>query len=437
MENKSFSISRKLIHLVVISFAFSVFLFIVVHLSLNKVLGTYFNSNQFMNYQAEMVTERLEQYIQKEKVASTDIVKLSQWTSKERYVLITVFKDGFLIYDSAYSKAEEKGYFQEKQRVSEKKYAKEVIFTDGKADVLVYDFHILEYLDRIFVAEFIGFSLLFFMLVLKGIKHRIKDIKRLNEEIYILEGGNLEYHINLNGNDELAQLAESIESLRVSFKDKLLVIEKLQNERKGLVTEMAHDMRTPLTALIMYLGFAKNNTRGDAEALNTYVDMAYSKAKFIKEFSDKLFEYSLLDTDVEMDLEVVTIEEAFYGNISDFVSYLSDNGFSIDMSSNFMTLCIQVNKEYISRILINLISNILKYGDKDIPIQIFFIEVMSSVEIHIINGTNGYSECNIESTMIGNRIIEKMMYAMHGKCNCHQNNNNYESVLIFPIVGER
>ncbi len=58
------------------------------------------------------------------------------------------------------------------------------------------------------------------------------------------------------GHDELAMIAKSIEDLRKAFLDKLKAIEELQAESR-LVTEMSHDMRTPLTSLIMNLEFAK------------------------------------------------------------------------------------------------------------------------------------------------------------------------------------
>lgn len=59
------------------------------------------------------------------------------------------------------------------------------------------------------------------------------------------------------GHDELAMIAKSIEDLRKAFLDKLKAIEELQAESRSLVTEMSHDMRTPLTSLIMNLEFAK------------------------------------------------------------------------------------------------------------------------------------------------------------------------------------
>lgn len=434
MANNRKTISNKLTHLVLFSFLFSVMVFLVVHVGLNRLLNEYFNSNSYINSQKDAVIQNLKQYVREQHVSATDKEKLIKWTTREKYVMITIFRDGLLIYDSAYTASEEKGYYSEKQRLYEKENSCEVVFSDGKADVLVYEMYVQKYYEMIFVAEFVGACVLILMMVLYGVKLKIKDIELLNDEIHIMEGGELDYPVTVRGNDELTQLAESVDGLRQSFREKLVLIETLQQDRRNMVTEMAHDMRTPLTALLMYLGFAEDERNNDAQSVKLYVNKAYDQAQYLKAFSDKLFDYFLIDSTMDMELELVSFSDAFYDGISDFVSHLRSNGYIVNENLDFPALSVQINKEYVARILYNCMSNIVKYSCKDEEIALYCVERNNAVEIRIVNSVKETIDINTESTMMGIRIIEKMMGKMFGKYITKRDGLVFESVLIFPIV---
>lgn len=105
-------------------------------------------------------------------------------------------------------------------------------------------------------------TFIFLIIVLLGIRKSLRYLQTIHQEIHILEGGELDYEMTVKGHDELAMSAKSIEDLRKSFLDKLQAIDELQEESRSLVTEMSHDMRTPLTSLMMNLEFAKKEKDG-------------------------------------------------------------------------------------------------------------------------------------------------------------------------------
>jgi len=76
-------------------------------------------------------------------------------------------------------------------------------------------------------------------------------ILQLSKEIQILEGGSLEYAITVKGKDELSKLAEGIEGMRKSFKRMIRKETEIVRENQKIVTEMSHDLRTPITSVML------------------------------------------------------------------------------------------------------------------------------------------------------------------------------------------
>ena len=79
-----------------------------------------------------------------------------------------------------------------------------------------------------------------------------ESILKLSDEIAILEGGSLDYSITVKGKDELAMLAEGIENMRIAFQSLLNQEMEMMKENQRIVTEMSHDIRTPVTAIMLY-----------------------------------------------------------------------------------------------------------------------------------------------------------------------------------------
>lgn len=108
------------------------------------------------------------------------------------------------------------------------------------------------------VCAFMCASIIFVAIFISSIGKLISYICKLENDIQILEGGNLEYEVTEQGNDELTSLAKSMNRMRVSFREQMEREQALHQAHQHLITEMAHDLRTPLTGIMLYteiLGF--------------------------------------------------------------------------------------------------------------------------------------------------------------------------------------
>ena len=94
-----------------------------------------------------------------------------------------------------------------------------VSFADGEAKVSIQGMYAYRFYNYAMVAELVLSFSLFLLFVLLGIRAKMNYILTLNNEIEILEGGNLDYSITVQGKDELAALAESLDQMRISFRN--------------------------------------------------------------------------------------------------------------------------------------------------------------------------------------------------------------------------
>lgn len=220
--------------------------------------------------------------------------------------------------------------------------------------------------------------------------------------------------MTVKGHDELAMIAKSIEDLRKAFLDKLQAIDEPQEESRSLVTEMSHDMRTPLTSLMMNLEFAKKEEAGADTRKDQYIANAYEKALQLKNLSDNLFAYFLLDKEHEPELETVAVKEVIYDLLSDQVAILHQEKFKVHLLGEAPDSYINVNVEELGRVFDNLMSNLLKYADPKKDINLTFLSDQEIFEIQVSNAIKETDDTQ-ESTRLGERSIKRMMSRMHGQ----------------------
>lgn len=157
----------------------------------------------------------------------------------------------------------------------------------------------------------ISFSV-FLLVVFWGIRKKIRYIMVLHDEIEILEGGSLDYPITVKGKDELSELAEGLDCMRVSFQGMIEREANIVQENQKMITEMSHDIRTPVTSIMLYTEILKNGKYKDEEQLNEYIERIDRKAHRMKQLTDNFFEYMLVTGDDEIELEEPEFCEALF-----------------------------------------------------------------------------------------------------------------------------
>ena len=438
------SLYFKLAGLLLAAVAVSGLFFVVINYAGEQMITKIFSDSSHIEKLSEAYIQDLQDYIDETKAASNDSEKLTEWVRKRKIVSIQVYKDEILTYDSNYpdaavEDAEAEGAYYDWE------YYYTAEFADGTADVFLYGFFSYPLYSYAMTAEILLAVILLVAIVILGIRRPVKYIGRLKDECEILGNGNLDYQVTVQGRDELALLAQGLDNMRMALRESNEKEAELTAANRRMITEMSHDLRTPLTSLLIYTEILGKKAAKDPRQAMEYVRKIEKKARQIKRLSDNIFEYALITEETKAELgEPQTLRELFYDPLSEMTAYLGERGYTVelrpDTGSGSERRQIRVNEEYINRIMDNIVSNIEKYADKSMPVR---IETIYTEEYGGLAFRNGIS-CSTEdrrktegSTNIGLHNVEKMMKNMDGYFRVKQTENIFEITLIFPWVKEK
>ena len=261
-----------------------------------------------------------------------------------------------------------------------------------------------------------------------------RRIIRLSQEAAGVGAGDLEGIITVDGVDEIAALAADIDGMRDS------IIERMGNEKRAweanseLITAMSHDIRTPMTSLIGYLGLLSNRKSLTEEEQGRYLDAAYGKALALKELTDELFKYFLVfgRSEIELHKEEYEAHLLLMQLLGEAGFDLQDSGMTVQnidrMEDGYM---LSTDVAMLKRVIDNLLSNIKKYADPQRPVVILTEKKDKQVSVTVSNSISS-RKSTTESTKIGLRTCEKIMTALGGEFKTENDGKRFTAELWLP-----
>ncbi|MCI8571254.1 MAG: HAMP domain-containing histidine kinase, partial [Lachnospiraceae bacterium] len=273
--------------------------------------------------------------------------------------------------------------------------------------------------------------LLFFVLTMLGVRRKILYVNQLSRDIEILEGGNLEYEVHVQGNDEISDLAAGLNAMKVSFKNQIEEVECLTRTNQEMVTEISHDLRTPLTSVLLYAEILLNGKYGEEENKQKYLNKMIKKIQHMKDLSDRLLAYSVHSAEEKyIPAGYVPLHSGLYDEISDMCSYLAEQGLAVKENLRWKEGDVFIYGEYLTRILDNISSNILKYADVQ-ALVLVWDEYYADEMCITFENVCGQKNSSMDSYNIGIRNVKMMMEEMGGKCEVVQDREQFRICLRF------
>ena len=313
-------------------------------------------------------------------------------------------------------------------------YSIEVNFSDRSVLVAVQDYaETLYLLGDIFA---VGVSiLLFILIVIVYYQAEISRIMRLSRDVKAIAGGDLQGKIGKMGNDEIAQLASHVDGMRDSIVQKMEDKEQAWRANQDLITSISHDIRTPLTSLLGYLELMDAHKDNLTEEQQRYLSVCSENASRIKRQSDELFNYFLAygHKDDAVSLEAYDASVLFDQLLSErFLSAeLSNVPLEYELSPALKGVQVYTNVDYLSRVLDNLYSNIVKYADHQSPAT-FCVEYRDRMVV--VTGENKIAKRSgkVESTKLGLLTCESIMHSLQGSFRTQKKDDTFTVVLALP-----
>lgn len=428
------SIYFQLLRLLLLASVISVLTFFALHIAGEYLIENFYYRTGYEQRQDQKYLQLFQQYIEKENLSSEDTDKLDRWVKKQKLLILSVYKESRKVYDSISPEGE--GWPEDLRTMN---FAEDLFYTvkfsDGEAQVILQGLYTYQVYIFAAISELILAFLLFFAIVLAGIRTRMDDIRKLKEEIEILEGGSLEYEITVKGRDEISALAQGLNNMRLSFRSLIRQEAEMVKENQKIITEMSHDLRTPVTSIMLYTEILRQGKYSDEKERNMYLEKIDQKARYMKHLADGLISHSLTADSTQIELEEPeTFESLFYDMLSETGAYLEQCGFQVRFTVSWNDRKLRVCTDYILRIMDNITSNIVKYGDSSELVVITSADREAMAGISFQNRIRD-GETKTDSTQIGIQNIRNMMRKMNGKCIVHTGEKMYEIILLFPDAG--
>lgn len=423
---------KKLVLLFIGAATASIIFFSILYMGITWGLDCFFYKSDYLEHAEQRTVENLQEYIREGELTPYDKDSLSKWVRKKNVVYLEIYRDNRLLYASgspmdAVLDGMESPYYKNRRYT--------LHFSDGEADIVLLGIFDYQFYSSALIVELLLSFIVFLFLFIKGIKKGIQYIQKLQAEISVMEGGCLEHPITVKGEDELAKLAEGLEQLRISLKQNIKIENDLKQANQNLITGIAHDLRTPLTALTMYVQILQSDVCTDEAAKQYYLEKIMGKASTMKELSDRLFECSQIhDETAEKPLdEIRTLQDTFMDYLSEMVMYLDNQGFKVDAKLEWRAVSIGVRMDYIARIVDNISSNLVKYASPDFPVTLktVYNNHMGGIEVGNQIHTNAGQ---VESTKVGIKNVKRMITQMNGICQIEMEQDFYKIRLLFPII---
>jgi signal transduction histidine kinase len=313
-------------------------------------------------------------------------------------------------------------------------YSIEVEFSDKTALVAVQDYSEMLLVLGDVLAGSVAI-VLFILIVIVYYQAEISRIMRLSRDVKAIARGNLQGRIGKYGNDEIAQLAEHVGGMRDSIVQKMDEKEQAWRANQDLITSISHDIRTPLTSLLGYLELIDAHRENLSEEQQKYLAVCCENAGRIKRQSDELFNYFLAygHKDESVPLEQYNAAVLFDQLLSErFMSAeLSHMQMEYELSPSLEGVRVYTNVDYLSRVLDNLYSNIVKYADHQTPAT-FCVEYRDRMVV--VTGENKIAKRSgkVESTKLGLLTCESIMHALQGSFRSQKQGDTFTVVLSLP-----
>ena len=368
----------------------------------------------------------LETYVEENRLRPESRKELWRWCRKGE-VDIEVFVDGHLVFSSIFDVNNKQYNMEESEREKEK--ARQVRFGDVQADVVFYPYYHMY--DKARAVELVATILLFFAIIVIGVRKEIEYIHLITEEIQVLEGGDLTREITVRGDDEITTLAESVNEFRESMLNQMAMIEQLEKSNRRTLAEIAHDLRTPLTSLIMYLDFAQKEIEGREPTAELYLTRAGEKSVRLKNLLDENYCYTTMQDYFLMEKTKEPAYEVLRGFMGDINSGLEREGFFVRSEISFGHSEILVQRDAVARVFGNLMSNIIKYASKEDVVLVCCEEQDKFVVVTAVNKVRVFEGEKPESTGFGSRISKRLMEEMGGDYSTEESGGFFTTTLRF------
>jgi len=224
-------------------------------------------------------------------------------------------------------------------------------------------------------------------------RYQQMQLNHILEELHLIADGQYDRRIPFRLSGDMGQVVNSINRLVDSTVNALEDERAIEKSKDELITNVSHDIRTPLTSILGYLGLIVNQPNVESADAKRYAEIAYSKAEQMKLLVDDLFEYTTTRPNgAPLRLNDIPIVNFLEQVAADFELEAQKRKMAIEVLPNNRDVVLELDAEKMVRVINNLLSNAIKYGHEDSVITMEVLKNDGVITIAVRNAGDPISK---------------------------------------------
>lgn len=217
-------------------------------------------------------------------------------------------------------------------------------------------------------------------------KKSLNYIGKISAAMKNISEGDLNTTVEVWGDDEFSAMAVNLNKMAEDIR--MLIERERESERtkNELITNVAHDLRTPLTSIIGYLELLSDPSKVTEDLRDKYLEITYTKAKRLEKLIEDLFGFTKLNYGkISMKIISVDIVKLLSQLLDEFYPNFIEKNLDYELQSNVPSKLIRADGNLLARLFDNLINNAIKYGAEGKRVMVAIHADTSIVTISVTN----------------------------------------------------
>ncbi|MGX7031270.1 sensor histidine kinase [Vagococcus zengguangii] len=281
------------------------------------------------------------------------------------------------------------------------------------------------------------------------------QLRHIIKELHYIAEGNYHHRIPFKLNGDLGRIINNVNQLVNNTVTAMEEERRIEQSKDELITNISHDIRTPLTSIIGYLGLIEEGRYKSDEELLHYTHTAFKKSKQMKTLVDDLFEYTKVrQTNTKLNVIQFDLYQLLEQLAVDFELEAGNKNMTLDVSCQPIPFLMAGDTEKLVRVFNNLITNALKYGSDGNTIVLSAEKNETHATIIVTNNGENIPQEALENiferfyrvdqsrsqetggTGLGLAIAHSIISLHHGEISVKSENGWTSFVIILPLTQE-
>lgn len=252
-------------------------------------------------------------------------------------------------------------------------------------------------MNMIYIVVLLGI-VVFLLVFTLFVNKKVKYIKFLSSEVKVIKDEGFGKTIEVRGQDELAELCSSINNMSLELREKIENEKKIEQNKNELITNVSHDLRTPLTSILGYVDLLKQNGFEDKEKFEEYISIIDERSKSLNTLINELFEYTKLNShDIKLNYSTVEIGSLVEQLSGEYSLIFKKEGLELISEIPEEDIFVDIDIQMIVRALENLLINAKKYSVRNSQILVNVLQESNDIVISVENKVENISQDDLDN----------------------------------------